>query len=193
MTQGSRSSSPDADRRPARRPTAALILATAFAVAAIAILAVALKGPEPPRTLDERAHAVAATLRCPVCQDLSVADSSSPLAREMRRTIEVELRAGGTPDEIRDRFVAAYGDWILLAPTGRGLNLLIWLAPALLLLGGLVLAAVAIRRWTVGAAGPPGSDTVMDRTGATPETPALSKEDRHLLDEALGRGEVGPE
>jgi cytochrome c-type biogenesis protein CcmH len=191
MTKESRS--PEAGRLPVRRPAAALILAMALAAAAIAILAVALKGPEPPRTLDQRAHAVAATLRCPVCQDLSVADSSSPLAREMRRTIEVELRAGRTPDEIRDRFVAAYGDWILLAPPGRGLNLLIWLAPALLLLGGLLLAAVAIRRWTVGAAGPPGSATAMDRTGATPGEPALSKEDRHLLDRALGRGEAGPE
>jgi cytochrome c-type biogenesis protein CcmH/NrfF len=185
--------SPHADRRPARRPTAALILATALAAAAIAILAVAIKGPEPPRTMDERAHAVAATLRCPVCQDLSVADSSSPLAREMRRTIEVELRAGRTPDEIRARFVAAYGDWILLRPTAGGLNLFIWLAPALLLLGGLVVAVVAIRRWTLGGTERPGSDTVTDQSGVTPGEPALSKEDRHLLDQALGRGEAGPE
>jgi cytochrome c-type biogenesis protein CcmH len=149
-----------------------------------------VRGPQAPRTLDEQAHSIGETLRCPVCQDLSVADSSSALAREMRRTIEVELRAGRTPDQIRARFVAAYGDWILLTPTRRGLNLLIWLAPALLFLGGLAVAAVAIRRWTLGGgeAAAPGPEP---GTGEPEST--VSKSDRRLLDQALARPQEDPD
>lgn len=171
-------SAQDPGRSSGRRRAAALVLAAALAGSIAAVLMVALRGPQPARTLDERAHAVAETLRCPVCQDLSVADSSAPLAREMRRTIEAELRAGRTPDQVRDRFVAAYGEWILLSPPRRGPNVLLWVAPALLLVGGLVVGAVAVRRWTWG-----GSAATRERA-TSPGSP-VSEEDRRLLEEAL--------
>ena len=68
----------------------------------------------------------------------------------MRAEIADELRAGRTPDQIRSEFVASYGEWILLSPPQRGLDLLPWLAPAFLGFAGLVVTGLAIRGWTSG-------------------------------------------
>lgn len=125
-------------------------LAVGALASAAAIAVAVLRGPAPPGTLDERVAAVASTLRCPVCQNLSVADSPSRLAAEMREEISRDLRDGNSPEDIRAEFVAAYGEWVLLEPPKRGLNLVAWLAPALLLGGGLVGVALALRGWRRG-------------------------------------------
>jgi cytochrome c-type biogenesis protein CcmH len=107
--------------------------------------------------LEVRTRAVAAELRCAVCQGISIEESPSALAREMRDLVKEQLRAGRTSDEVKEYFVAAYGEWILLSPKPHGLNLLLYVAPALLLLGGIAFIVVLVRRWTAPAptAGPP--------------------------------------
>jgi cytochrome c-type biogenesis protein CcmH len=65
----------------------------------------------------DAADAIAGGLRCPDCQGLSVADSPSQAAVEIRRQIDAMLAEGATADEIRAHFVARYGEWILLAPS----------------------------------------------------------------------------
>jgi cytochrome c-type biogenesis protein CcmH len=100
-----------------------------------------------PADLDREVRTLATQLRCPVCQNLSVADSSSELARDMRAVIRAELAAGRTPEEIKAYFVSKYGDWILLSPRPRGLTWLLWIGPfAGAALGGLVAIRMA-RRW----------------------------------------------
>jgi cytochrome c-type biogenesis protein CcmH len=105
------------------RKRGTILLLAAMGAAVVALAVAALRGPDRPATLDARVEAVASTLRCPVCQNLSVADSPSGLAGEMRRTIEERLRAGDGPAEIRADFAAAYGPWILQAPPKEGIIL----------------------------------------------------------------------
>jgi cytochrome c-type biogenesis protein CcmH len=117
-----------------RTRTLALLVA---AVAVVGLAAVfASGGPDRPASIDDRVHEIGAGLRCPVCLNLSVADSPSALAGEMRAEIETQLRSGRSPEQVRAFFVERYGEWILLAPTRRGLNLLPWAIPVLGLLGG---------------------------------------------------------
>jgi cytochrome c-type biogenesis protein CcmH len=126
-------------------PALAVILASAVGLGAVIVAATS----EPPRplTIEERVEGIASRLRCPVCQNLSVADSPSRLAGEMRETIGDRLRAGQSPAEIRAYFVDRYGQWILLSPRGTGLGLLPWLAPAAALaVGALAVGAVLMRR-----------------------------------------------
>ncbi|MGH7424677.1 MAG: cytochrome c-type biogenesis protein [Candidatus Methylomirabilales bacterium] len=123
-----------------------LTSALAGIVAAAAIVAALARGPEAPATVEERVQVVASGLRCPVCRNLSVADSPSQLAGEMRATIELKLREGESPQEIRRYFVASYGEWILLAPERRGIGWLPWAAPAIFLVTGAILVRLLLLR-----------------------------------------------
>ncbi|MFN2564000.1 MAG: cytochrome c-type biogenesis protein CcmH [Gemmatimonadaceae bacterium] len=102
-------------------------------------------------TLELLTRQVAAQLRCPVCQGLSLADSPSELALEMKDVVREQLRAGRTPDEVKGYFVAKYGEWILLEPPRRGFNLLAYLLPAGAIVAGLGVVWLALHRWTDGA------------------------------------------
>ena len=78
-----------------RRASTVTLLLIAAVVAAVAALAfLALQGPPPPTSLEDRARAVAESLQCPQCQDLSVEDSPSAIAGEIRRDISRRLAAG---------------------------------------------------------------------------------------------------
>jgi cytochrome c-type biogenesis protein CcmH len=103
-------------------------------------------------TLEALTRRVSAQLRCPVCQGLSLADSPSELALEMKDVVRSQLAAGRTPDEVKAYFVAKYGEWILLEPPRRGVNLLAYALPAVALLAGLGVVWLALRKWT--SAGP---------------------------------------
>jgi len=122
-----------------------VVIAAAIAVVALAAL-VASGGSGGHGTLDERVHQIGAGLRCPVCLNLSVADSPSPLAGEMRTEIEAQLRAGRTPEQIRAFFVDRYGEWILLSPPRHGWNLLPWAVPIVGLLAGVTVWVALVRR-----------------------------------------------
>ena len=127
--------------------TARASLLLAGAVAIIVIAALTGRGSDGGvRTADDRVHEIAAGLRCPVCQNLSVADSPSRLAGEMRAEIAAKVAAGRSPDEIRAFFVDRYGEWVLLAPTKRGLNLLPWAVPVIGVLAGAVVWVALVRR-----------------------------------------------
>lgn len=128
-----------------------LLVALAVAVAFVAIAA----GPGRPASLDERTRAVGATLRCPVCANLSVAEAPSGLAGDMRARIRAELAAGHSPDQVRAGFVAVYGESILLDPPRHGPEGLIWLVPVVALVGGGAAGLRWLRRGRTPAAVPP--------------------------------------
>ena len=97
---------------------------------------------------EDAVHDVAAQLRCVVCQSLSVADSPSETAHEMKDIIRERLAAGESPEQVRAYFVEKYGNWILLSPPREGFSLLVWVVPFAGLGLGLVLVLLVVRRWS---------------------------------------------
>lgn len=112
-----------------------------LALVAVAVVLALTQGGS--ATNAERTDALAAELRCPDCQGLSVSDSQTAAAREIRRQIEELVAAGATDGEVRAHFTSRYGEWILLAPSSP----LPWVIPFAAVLGGLAaLAAWLVRR-----------------------------------------------
>jgi len=99
---------------------------------------------DPPR--EARVQALGKQLRCPMCQGLSIADSSSSAARAQMDKVRELVAAGRSDREIRDYFTSRYGEWALLEPPASGMNLLVWLLPLLLLVGGGLAIARTMRR-----------------------------------------------
>jgi cytochrome c-type biogenesis protein CcmH len=96
----------------------------------------------------QRYYDLATVLRCPKCQNQNIAESSAPIAGDLRAEIQRMLGEGRSDEEIIDFMVARYGDFVLYDPPLSARTALLWLGPALLLLaGGLtVLVIVASRR-----------------------------------------------
>lgn len=109
--------------------------------------------------LDAQTKAVSALLRCPVCQGLSVADSPSTTAQNMRHQVRELLERGYDQQQILAYFERSYGEFVRLQPPLRGVNWLLWLAPALVLLGG---AFFLLRRRTPPAPEAPAPDPTLD-------------------------------
>ena len=110
-------------------------------VAVLAIgLAVAWSARPQPVTSADRVARIAAELRCPVCQGLSVQDSPSETARSMKDLIAQRVAEGRSDDAIRAEFVRSYGEWILLSPPVVSLSGLVWAAPLLAIIAGALFA-----------------------------------------------------
>ena len=123
-------------------PVAALV-----AVVAVALVIGGAGRSSGHRSAGARTEAIAADLRCPVCQGLSVADSHSPTAESIKEDIRRRVDAGESDAAIKAVYVGSYGEWILLKPETSGVGVLVWVLPVLALLlavGGL---ALAFRRW----------------------------------------------
>jgi cytochrome c-type biogenesis protein CcmH len=161
-----------------------------FLVAAVAVVAASVVGApsaaaqEAPTvsadsSLEAKVRDVAATLRCPVCENLSIQDSPSKLAQDMKQVVRERLAAGETPDQVRRYFVSRYGEWVLLKPKASGINLSVWLLPLLALAGGGALVWLAVRRWVR-----QGQTESRDGAGAA-APPADLRARRHALQESL--------
>lgn len=112
-----------------------------------------LAAPTP--ALADRAHEaqmreIARGLACPVCQGLSVNDSPSPLATQMRAIILERLEAGESREQVVQYFVARYGESILFEPPRQGFGLLIWWVPVL----GVLAGAATLGLWLARCARP---------------------------------------
>ncbi|MDX2288537.1 MAG: cytochrome c-type biogenesis protein [Hyphomicrobiaceae bacterium] len=96
--------------------------------------------------LESRARALSAELRCLVCQNQSIDDSDAPLAKDLRLLVRERLAAGDTDGQVMSFVVERYGEFVLLRPTFGLHTLLLWLAPALVLVVGIALASRTLRR-----------------------------------------------
>ncbi len=89
-------------------------------------------------------------LRCPKCQNQTIADSDAPLAKDLRQIVYDKIRAGESDQEIREFMKARYGDFILYKPPLQPGNYLLWFGPALVLLLVIGFAILRIRKRTPG-------------------------------------------
>lgn len=101
--------------------------------------------------LEARARAISREIRCPVCQGENIDDSNSPISRDLRVIIRERLVAGDSDPQVTDFLVARFGEFILFNPPARGMNLILWGAGPAMLLAGLGVALVTLRRRTTGA------------------------------------------
>lgn len=138
--------------------------------------------------LDRQVREIGLELRCPVCQNLPVADSPSPLAQEMRAVIRQKLEAGESRQDILAYFVQRYGEGVLLDPPRQGFTMLVWLGAALAVTGGLGLLAVWVRRRLPGKA-PKGREQSAAHAPAHalagPLTESLTEEERERYEAML--------
>lgn len=123
-----------------RRPSPTLVLASLGGLVVTIAIALAVIGEPTPA---DRARSLDEQLRCPVCQGVSIADSPSESATQMRAVVRERLEAGDDDDDVRAYFIARFGPSVLLAPTGDGLGALLWIAPGASMLAG---AIVLLRR-----------------------------------------------
>ena len=122
--------------------------AASFWIAAfLLVLLVATSGciREEDITLEQRAHQLAGQLMCPVCDAQTIEGSSAQIAEDMRLKVRELLDRGESNAEIKDYFVLRYGPEILAAPEGSGFNLLAWIVPVFIVVGGLGIALLAIK------------------------------------------------
>ncbi len=96
--------------------------------------------------LDLLTEEVAGIMRCPVCQGLSIADSPTPLAMAMKVEVKEMLSKGYSESQVLEYFEQSYGEFIRLEPRAKGFNLVVWLAPLAVLLGGLLFLALRMRK-----------------------------------------------
>ncbi len=88
--------------------------------------------------LEARAMEIAGKLRCPVCQNQTIAESDADLAKDVRNLIREQLRQGKTEEDIVGYMKARYGDFILWRPPFKSTTLVLWLGPLLLLAVALI-------------------------------------------------------
>jgi cytochrome c-type biogenesis protein CcmH len=162
-------------RHATRARTRAGIWATGLFATGLFALACLLPGSAraaAPAGLEDRVREIASELRCVVCQNLSVADSPSDLAKEMRNLVRELVQQGKSPKEIQDYFVSRYGEFVLLSPPKRGFNILVWVLPFLAIGVGAGVVYLVVRRWTESSV-----------AGRPPVDPAYAERVRRELEE----------
>ncbi|GBQ93268.1 cytochrome c-type biogenesis protein [Asaia krungthepensis] len=144
-----------------------------MAMMTIALLGIAL----PARALDDpseklsdpvqekRAETIGAQLRCLVCQNESIEDSSADLARDLRHVVRTHVAAGESDQQIMTWMTRRYGEFIRLRPGLSAATLLLWIMPVLALTAGLLAAFLMLRR----------------RAAATPQPEALTAAEQARL------------
>lgn len=118
-----------------------LLLVTPLSWAAIDVYQFKSQGDE------ERFHQLTAELRCPKCQNQNIADSDSPIAKDLRREVYRLVDSGAADTEVVDFMVTRYGEFVLYRPKVNSQTWFLWYGPYVLLgLGALVILLIVFLR-----------------------------------------------
>jgi cytochrome c-type biogenesis protein CcmH len=135
-----------AGRRYAGPPIAALLIAVVLCIlAGVSASALDANGQLEDPALQARFEDIAKDLRCLVCQNESIADSNVELASDLRRQVREMLVAGKSDDEIFDFMTDRYGEFVRFNPPVDRKTVLIWGAPFIVVLFGVVIIFRIVR------------------------------------------------
>jgi len=129
--------------RPMRR------IATAALLAVVAVPGAFAKDAPPASddpVLEARMLRIAEELRCLVCQNQTIADSHADLAVDLRRELREMLQRGDSDEQVVKYMTDRYGDFVLYRPPMKATTVLLWFGPGVLLVGGLAILFVVLRR-----------------------------------------------
>jgi cytochrome c-type biogenesis protein CcmH len=96
---------------------------------------------------DDEVNAVAKQLYCPVCENIPLDVCPTQACAQWRDLIRQMLSEGSNVDQIKQYFVAQYGDRVLAAPPASGLNWLFYIFPPLAILAGVFILFRAFKAW----------------------------------------------
>lgn len=111
-----------------------------------ALLMAVVVGNEAPLVdakLEARAQTLMREIRCVVCENEPVSQSTADIAVDMRRVIRTQISEGKSDNQVRTFFTDKYGQFVSFRPPTTGLAILLWAFPFLLLAG--VGGAIAFR------------------------------------------------
>jgi len=117
------------------------VLAALFCLAAAADPAVRLTDAAE----EARARALMSEIRCVVCQNESIEASHAPLAADMRRLVRRQVAEGRSDAEIKTFLVRRYGDFVLMRPRLTSETVVLWTAPVIAIVAGLLLCVYMLR------------------------------------------------
>lgn len=120
-----------------------IFLLALLAAPVVAKEAVSLDDPDVDR---ERFKSLTSELRCQKCQNQTIWDSKAGLADDMKRLVRDQMKQGKSDEEIIDFMVTRYGDFIRYKPAMDAKNMLLWIGPFVLLIIGIVMLFVQIRK-----------------------------------------------
>ncbi|PCM45350.1 cytochrome c-type biogenesis protein [Marinobacter sp. ANT_B65] len=118
---------------------------------------------------EQRYQDLIAELRCPKCQNQNIADSNSPISKDMRNAVYQMMLDGASNEEIVESLVGRFGEFVKYKPDLDSRTFMLWATPAIAVLGGLLVVAGVVAR--------------SRRAGTT--APALSAEEQARIDKML--------
>jgi len=127
----------------------------------------------PDAELEKRARDISQNLRCLVCQNESIDESTASLARDLRLLVRERLKQGETDQEVVAFVVDRYGEFVLLRPQANGINLILWALAPMALLFSMAFSGAYIRN--------------KNRATKLKKTPPLSNEEKDKLNQILKR------
>ena len=118
------------------------------ALAAVFTMAAASDPSErlPDPAQEAQAREIFQQVRCLVCQNESIDDSDADLARDLRQVVREQVAAGKTEAEVKSFLTDRYGEYVLLKPAFSLGNAALWGAPLLIVIAGVGLLALRLRR-----------------------------------------------
>ncbi len=96
--------------------------------------------------VEQRLISISEEMRCLVCQNESLAGSHAELAEDLRREIREQIKQGKSNEDIMTFMVSRYGDFVRYRPPLKATTLLLWFGPGLLLVIGIVVLLIYLRR-----------------------------------------------